>query len=639
MKKRTILLLTALLTMLQTAKAEVQGNWVNNSSTAWYSDDATSFTISDAEGLAGLAYLMSNRVVDFEGKTITLDSDIDLSAHYWTPIGCYTYDGTIKVRSFKGTFDAAGHTISGIQTESSGGWGGLFAELQGGTIKNLTISNSSSKGSMCGAIVGVNDAGTVTNCVADATVTIQNSINNVILGGIAGESSGTISGCVSAAQFTIGSSTIAFGAVGGIAGKVTAGSVIDCLYLGTSLPVVTNEAQEGPIIGVGAATFANNFYTTSALPNPSGIGSPAYTVSIQQDITVAFDGQTPYSDIANYGVTRYDNGIRYNDVCYASGAVRFRVSTTSDYQAFTQVFANDVLLSIADDLFYAVTIDADVHISATLPEILLLDDASDHSLLLKANKGKTVDVQLTWRTFIRDGNWNTLCLPFDLTDSDVDVNHPLASGGHDEKTFTYTPLEGATVMELDFETQPDGNATGFDEEEGVLYLYFSETKQIEAGRPYIVKWPQDPDPIISPTFNSVTIAEHVAGIINPGVGVSFVGTFGPHLLANDDGALCLYLGDDNMLYYPTVSNFHVNAFRAYFRIDPTDTGASGDPLVQSFVLHFGDDDEASAIRDAQRPSATTAQRGVWYTIDGRKLNGKPSLAGVYINSGIKVVIK
>lgn len=160
-----------------------------------------------------------------------------------------------------------------------------------------------------------------------------------------------------------------------------------------------------------------------------------------------------------------------------------------------------------------------------------------------------------------------------------------------------------------------------------------------AGKPYIVKWPQAPDPIVDPLFKGVTIVEHVAGIINPGVGVSFVGTFGPQLLVNDDGAVSLYLGDDNKLYYPATSNIHVNAFRAYFRVDPTDTGASGDPLVRSFVLHFGDDDEASAIRDAQRPSTTTVQRGAWYTTDGRRLSGKPSRAGTYVYNGIKVVIK
>ena len=30
---------------------------------------------------------------------------------------------------------------------------------------------------------------------------------------------------------------------------------------------------------------------------------------------------------------------------------------------------------------------------------------------------------------------------------------------------------------------------------------------------------------------------------------------------------------------------------------------------------------------------------VWYTLDGRKLNGKPTAKGIYVNGGRKVVIK
>jgi len=31
--------------------------------------------------------------------------------------------------------------------------------------------------------------------------------------------------------------------------------------------------------------------------------------------------------------------------------------------------------------------------------------------------------------------------------------------------------------------------------------------------------------------------------------------------------------------------------------------------------------------------------GVWYTLDGRRLSGKPMARGIYVNNGRKVVIK
>lgn len=31
--------------------------------------------------------------------------------------------------------------------------------------------------------------------------------------------------------------------------------------------------------------------------------------------------------------------------------------------------------------------------------------------------------------------------------------------------------------------------------------------------------------------------------------------------------------------------------------------------------------------------------GIWYTLDGRRLSGKPTAKGIYINNGQKVIIK
>jgi hypothetical protein len=48
-------------------------------------------------------------------------------------------------------------------------------------------------------------------------------------------------------------------------------------------------------------------------------------------------------------------------------------------------------------------------------------------------------------------------------------------------------------------------------------------------------------------------------------------------------------------------------------------------------------DDATGIRSVSAESATKADG--WYTLDGRKLAGKPTVSGVYVNNGRKVVIK
>lgn len=109
-------------------------------------------------------------------------------------------------------------------------------------------------------------------------------------------------------------------------------------------------------------------------------------------------------------------------------------------------------------------------------ELQLNDDASNASTLA-ANDGQAFYVKLSGRTLYKDGDWNSLCLPFDVNDGNA----------NDNISFTGTPLEGATVMELDTETAFKGQKTGFDG--GTLYLNFRAANSIVAGRPYIVKWP------------------------------------------------------------------------------------------------------------------------------------------------------
>lgn len=76
---------------------------------------------------------------------------------------------------------------------------------------------------------------------------------------------------------------------------------------------------------------------------------------------------------------------------------------------------------------------------------------------------------------------------------------------------------------------------------------------------------------------------------------------------------------------------------------------SGDKLLvndgaQSFTLtdlkkmYFSTDD-ATAIESLTDKKQTTAESGLWFTIDGRMLSGKPSQKGIYINNGRKVIIK
>lgn len=89
----------------------------------------------------------------------------------------------------------------------------------------------------------------------------------------------------------------------------------------------------------------------------------------------------------------------------------------------------------------------------------------------------------------------------------------------------------------------------------------------------------------------------------------------------------LFLGAANTLYYP-LQGATIGAGRAYFQL-------SSGQEARSFKLNFGD--ETSSIVNGEWVMDNRA--GAWYSLDGRKLSGKPTKAGLYIVNGKKVNVK
>ena len=107
------------------------------------------------------SYMTFNGGEAYEGKTVTLTAPLDLSGSDWTPIGNGTRSGSgYTGNAFKGTFDGGKNTISGL-TISSGAEAagvGLFGVVDGGVVKDVTLTNVSINATSCknvGAVAGV----------------------------------------------------------------------------------------------------------------------------------------------------------------------------------------------------------------------------------------------------------------------------------------------------------------------------------------------------------------------------------------------------------------------------------------------------------------------------------------------------
>lgn len=88
---------------------------------------------------------------------------------------------------FKGSFDGAGHTISGLKVNGSLSSVGLFSSLNGATVKDLTVTDISIKGAYnyAGVLAGQVENSTISN-VKISNSEITNLANNSFTGGLAG---------------------------------------------------------------------------------------------------------------------------------------------------------------------------------------------------------------------------------------------------------------------------------------------------------------------------------------------------------------------------------------------------------------------------------------------------------------------
>ena len=227
-----------------------------------------------------------------------------------------------------------------------------------------------------------------------------------------------------------------------------------------------------------------------------------------------------------------------------------------------------------------------------------LDETADNSPVLAKKDGQQANVTLT-RT-LQTGGYNTFAVPFSMAKP-----------------------EGWTVKELNSASLADG----------VLTLNFNDAASIVAGKPYLVKVGANTN-LSASAFTDVTISKDAVSFTS--TNVDFIPTLGATTIGSegDDAKTVLFLGAGNKLYNPEALPAQMKGFRAYFQL-------KGDAAAEAraFRLDFGDGETTfiSETLKVKREEFATATG--WYTLDGRRIEGQPTLKGVYIVNGKKKVIK
>ena len=571
--------------------------------------------ISSTDDLDALAISVNNGN-DYEGEYFELMNNLNYAGKTtYTPIGTSN-------RPFKGIFNGKGKTISNINfNDPDKSYVGVFGYVYGSEISQLNVSNCTFTGKQyVGGIVGYNNEGDnnkggIKSCSnTNVAVSGQNSVGGIAgyssanitecshagtssvsgtlskIGGIVGENCGTIEGCFCFATITgVGNANM----LGGIAGSLGEGGYIaDCIFDGTftgpsgsSIGGILGKDQSGQASG---SPLTRNYYVASDV---MGVGSGLGGYDINQN-----DGAVPsykYQEIpftlgkcvneyTEIGITAYENGLQ---------------------QGLNYYFS-----------------------------YIQLDDQGDNESILLSYFENDVPIRfkINGRTLYKDGDWNTLCLPFSLSDNDEEFKKG------NQPTFSGTVLEGAIVKELESSNLSD---------DGTLTLNFSkDLTYIEAGYAYLVKWEKpdgyDQNPasfdIKDPTFTDVIPkATKPASSFVGEFDYFFTGCFNPYKLTPGESTE-LYLGAQNTLYYPAEdSDVTIGAFRGFFQ-----KATQIEAPIRYIKFNFGD--ESTGIKEITTDSNLSNPSNLsnsYITLDGRRFNGKPATPGLYIINGKKVVIK
>lgn len=538
-----------------------------------------------------------------------LDADITVS----------TMIGTAE-HPFESTFDGNGHKLT-FNYETNDDYCAPFKYVKSAEIENLTVDGTlQSSGHYAGGIIG-HAEGTfrILNCVIKTNIvsTENNSQSAVYDGGFIGRVSAMKTG-----ETTYEGSSVS------IVGCVFEGNITSSHnnYFGGFVGKAEGDSGEAP----AAVTITNSLFDPRAVSVTSTTGSDTFVITGNYSSVT-----TKAGDHAFY--TKLLGAQNHGGTLVTASAYTPTESPTILYGMIDKysggLFYNGVYFSADHEGFY--------------------DDLDNMPLIgYYLNRG-TVNAKFNGRKLYKDGAWNTLCLPFNMTADELSAA---------KKTVSH-PLYGATIWEMDvtgwYNDKNERNETYSndysyqtslvqdprDNEKYILYLYFQNATSIEAGKPYLVKWDK-PDGYDENTFKNVTIKASLNTIESDDGSVLFVPTFSPVVLEKGNWQN-LYVGANNMLKYPSSTNdFTLKSFRGYFKLMAGDEPASN-PLARSIniVSNIDDNNETTGIVDNKHETITNnhslfeSVAKHWYTLDGRKLDGKPTKKGLYIHNGNKLVIK
>lgn len=483
-------------------------------------------------------YLQKNDTWNrLKGKTVKLTANITT-----------TYMAGSKDHEFCGIFDGDGHTLTFNHNNDDKYIAPFSYTADTCIIKNLhtagTIHTKQEYAS--GLISRLEGSAVIQNCRSSIDIEDLNSTGSRYHSGFVAyhtstEDSVAFIGCTFDGKINCNTKAYACsGFVGLRFGKV---SITNSLF--TPQEINTGNSNSGTFVYNWDDTPVNSFYTVAM---GTLQGNKAYTTTAEP-ANIGTKGI--YYNVS--GITAYAQGLKYNNLYYIT------------------------------------------------PADIALADAADNTKKILNSDRYIATVTLNGRTLYKDGTWNTICLPFNVTINES----PLA--GATARTLTEASISGTTIN-----------------------LIFGEPVNIlQAGKPYLIKWDSGDNLTEEDlVFTGVTIDDTDRSYDNgqnDNTQVRFLGTYNNITFDSEDKSI-LMLGANNKLYYP-LSGAVIGAQHAYFKIG---SDAHMAPQLTTFNIEYLDEATGITVID---DSKSKQQTDDWYTLEGRRLNRRPAASDIYIHGG------
>lgn len=215
--------------------------------------------------------------------------------------------GSISAKiPFAGIYDGKNHTILCSDLTVSGSYGGLFALVYGGTVKNLmvvgiSIAMTATTDLYIGALAGYATGALISNVVVSGTVEIDAARHNAYVGGIVGVySSSTMTDCVSMLTIKVQNASNAY--AGGIMAQAQGATTITNVvslsrisvdfskngYIGATIGFTYDQGVSGEkLYNVEDSTYVNGRLYNNSIGSNLGTVHEVYNRSYNDTVSAA----------------------------------------------------------------------------------------------------------------------------------------------------------------------------------------------------------------------------------------------------------------------------------------------------------------------------------------------------------------